>query len=63
MDRNPDQPTTGDDSRSGGLGPDGTIPDDPDGVAAGFTGEPSTFEPEEDEQAPASDDARGTDQA
>lgn len=37
--------------KPGGRGPDGTIPDDPDGVAAGHTGEPSTFEPEEDEQA------------
>jgi hypothetical protein len=27
-------------------------PRTPDGVAAGHTGEPSTFEPEEDEQAP-----------
>lgn len=34
-----------------GLGADGTIPDSPNGVAAGHTGEPSTFEPEEDEQA------------
>ncbi len=39
------------DEKQGGLGQDGTIPDDPNGVAAGFTGEPSTFEPEEDEQA------------
>jgi hypothetical protein len=39
--------------KPGGLGQDGTIPDDPDGVAAGHTGEPSTFEPEEDEQADA----------
>lgn len=39
--------------KSDGLGPDGTIPDDPDGVAAGHTGEPSSFEPEEDEQAEA----------
>lgn len=32
-----------------GVGTDGTIPGDPDGVAAGATpGEPSTFEPEED---------------
>lgn len=38
-------------SKPGGLGEDGTIPADPDGVAAGHTGEPSTFEPEEDEQA------------
>lgn len=35
----------------GGLGEDGTIPPDPRGVAAGHTGEPSTFEPEEDELA------------
>ncbi|MET0296544.1 MAG: hypothetical protein ABW024_04025 [Microbacterium sp.] len=39
-------------AKPGGLGPDGTIPPHPDGVAAGHTGEPSTFEPEEDEQAP-----------
>lgn len=37
--------------KQGGLGQDGTIPNDPDGVAAGHTGEQSTFEPEEDEQA------------
>ncbi|TQJ31859.1 hypothetical protein [Microbacterium sp. SLBN-146] len=37
----------------GGLGQDGTIPADPDGVAAGHTGEQSTFEPEEDEGADA----------
>lgn len=36
-----------------GVGVDGTIPGDPDGVAAGHTGEQSTFEPEEDERAPA----------
>ena len=35
--------------KPGGLGEDGTIPPDPDGVAAGHTGEKSTFEPEEDE--------------
>lgn len=34
-----------------GLGQDGTIPNDPDGVAAGHTGTASTFEPEEDEQS------------
>ncbi|CAN7400068.1 hypothetical protein LJR045_002485 [Microbacterium sp. LjRoot45] len=39
--------------KAGGLGEDGTIPPDPDGVAAGHTGEASTFEPEEDEGAPA----------
>jgi hypothetical protein len=39
--------------KPGGLGQDGTIPADPSGVAAGHTGEVSTFEPEEDEAAPA----------
>ncbi|MCK6081424.1 hypothetical protein KZX37_08615 [Microbacterium sp. EYE_5] len=34
-----------------GLGQDGTIPSDPEGVAAGHTGTTSTFEPEEDEQS------------
>lgn len=37
--------------KPGGLGEDGTIPDEPDGVAAGHTGVPSNFEPEEDELA------------
>lgn len=37
--------------KNGGLGQDGTIPADPDGLAAGHTGTVSTFEPEEDEQA------------
>lgn len=37
--------------KPGGLGQDGTIPPAPDGVAAGHTGEPSMFEPEEDELA------------
>lgn len=56
-DRTPaeDQPTEADDivstEKPGGLGRDGTIPPDPDGVAAGHTGTASTFEPEEDEQA------------
>ena len=39
--------------KPGGLGEDGTIPSDPKGVAAGHTGEQSTFEPEEDEEADA----------
>jgi len=38
-------------SKPGGLGKDGTIPNHPNGVAVGHTGEPSTFEPEEDEGA------------
>ncbi|WP_405373338.1 MULTISPECIES: hypothetical protein [unclassified Microbacterium] len=37
--------------KPGGLGQDGTIPSDPDGIAAGHTGTASTFEPEEDEQS------------
>ena len=37
--------------KADGLGKDGTIPNDPGGVAAGHTGTNSTFEPEEDEQA------------
>lgn len=51
-----DQTTKDDDieaiEKPGGLGADGTIPPNPDGVAAGFTGEPSSFEPEEDQLAP-----------
>ena len=39
------------DAKPGGLGEDGTIPREPEGVAAGHTGVASTFEPEEDEQA------------
>ena len=39
--------------KADGLGQNGTIPNDPSGVAAGHTGEQSTFEPEEDEAAPA----------
>ncbi len=38
-------------TKADGLGEDGTIPSDPDGVAAGHTGTASTFEPEEDELA------------
>jgi hypothetical protein len=36
------------DDASQGAGPEGTIPDSSDGVAAGSTDEPSHFEPEED---------------
>lgn len=36
-------------TKPGGLGKDGTIPNDFGGVAAGHTGEASNFEPEEDE--------------
>jgi hypothetical protein len=34
-----------------GLGDDGTIPPDPNGIAAGHSGRKSTFEPEEEESA------------
>jgi hypothetical protein len=37
--------------------PDSTIPESDTGVAAGYTGEPSTFEPEEDVPAERSGDA------
>jgi hypothetical protein len=52
MDRNPAEASSNEETQAtrkpGGLGHDGTIPPAPDGVAAGHTGEPSTFEPEED---------------
>lgn len=37
--------------KPGGLGQDGTIPPDQDGLGATTTDEESTFEPEEDEAA------------
>ncbi len=55
-DQTGDEPTSDDTevtTEPGGLGQDGTIPPDPDGVAAGHTDEASHFEPEEDEDAPA----------
>jgi len=33
------------------TGPEGTIPDSEDGVAAASTDEPSNFEPEEDQES------------
>lgn len=39
----------------GGLGSEGTIPDEPGGVGVG-AGEPTTFEPEEDPEAAANRD-------
>ena len=36
--------------KPGGLGGEGTIPNEPDGVGVG-AGEPTTFEPEEDPDA------------
>lgn len=38
-------------SKPGGLGTDGTIPDAPDGVAAGHSDTASHFNPEEDEES------------
>ena len=37
--------------KPGGLGTDGTIPNHPGGIAAGYTGTSSNFNPEEDEHA------------
>lgn len=42
------------DERAGsddGRGTEGTIPDAPDGVGVGVSGEKNTFEPEEDPEA------------
>lgn len=39
------------DVKANGLGEDGTIPSNPNGVAAGHTGTASNFNPEEDEGA------------
>ncbi|NYE20033.1 hypothetical protein [Microbacterium immunditiarum] len=50
-DEEDDTTASGGTPEPGGLGEEGTIPNEPDGVAAGYTGEKSTFEPEEDEQA------------
>jgi len=44
--------------KAGGLGEDGTIPPDPDGLGATTTDEASTFEPEEDEAADPDVDER-----
>lgn len=46
-DENDDEGTT----KQGGLGTDGTIPNDPHGVAAGHSATASNFNPEEDEQS------------
>ncbi|MCI9859359.1 hypothetical protein [Microbacterium proteolyticum] len=37
--------------KTGGLGTDGTIPNNPDGVAAGHSDTASHFNPEEDEES------------
>ncbi|MBF4993528.1 hypothetical protein ITX31_05325 [Arthrobacter gandavensis] len=37
--------------KNGGAGPEGTIPESGDGVAASSTDEASSFEPEEDADA------------
>lgn len=51
MNEDGDESASGAAPSSDGLGNDGTIPDHPEGVAAGHTGTASTFEPEEDELA------------
>jgi hypothetical protein len=43
------------DHNDGGLGSDGTIPDEPGSVGVG-AGEPTTFEPEEDPEAASNRD-------
>lgn len=45
--------------KPGGLGGEGTIPNEPDGVGVG-AGEPTTFEPEEDPEAAANRDDEAT---
>ncbi|MCC9146591.1 MULTISPECIES: hypothetical protein [unclassified Arthrobacter] len=40
-----------DQPKTGSQGPDGTIPQSEDGIAAASTEEPSNFEPEEDDAA------------
>ena len=43
--------TTGAEGNGDKSGPEGTIPESADGISASSTGEPSNFEPEEDEGA------------
>lgn len=55
-DRNDDPATDPEGTQKpGGLGSEGTIPNEPDGVGVG-AGEPTTFEPEEDPEAAANRD-------
>lgn len=44
-------PARADTAKPDGLGADGTIPNDPEGVAAGHTDTASNFNPEEDEDS------------
>lgn len=48
--------------KDGGLGTDGTIPNEPGSVGVG-AGEPTTFEPEEDPEAAAHRDPDAPDRA
>lgn len=48
------------DHHDGGLGSEGTIPDEPGSVGVG-AGEPTTFEPEEDPEAAANRDDEAPD--
>ncbi|WP_210479538.1 hypothetical protein [Naasia sp. SYSU D00948] len=54
--------TPGGSENEGGLGTEGTIPDNPAGVAIG-AGEPSTFEPEEDPETVDPDGGAGDGEA
>lgn len=49
------------DHHDGGLGSDGTIPDEPGSVGVG-AGEPTTFEPEEDPEAATNRDDEAPEQ-
>jgi hypothetical protein len=48
--------------KAGGLGSEGTIPNEPGGVGVG-AGEPTTFEPEEDPEAAAQRDPEAPERA
>ncbi|MET1051288.1 MAG: hypothetical protein ABWX65_01490 [Mycetocola sp.] len=46
---------TGSEKQPGEPGPESTIPNSDDGIAVGYTGEPSTLEPEEENDVPNDD--------
>ncbi|WIB15725.1 MULTISPECIES: hypothetical protein [unclassified Curtobacterium] len=43
--------------KADGLGDDGTVPNEPEGLAAGFVGDASHFNPEEDDAAEGDSEA------
>lgn len=49
MSSNPESHKDNERKDQNGKGPEGTIPESPEGVGAGSTDEASNFEPEEDE--------------